>query len=172
MIEEIFERRRSTRAYLDKPVSRETLEKICRLSALAPSAINAQPYNVYAISGGQAKTFAKFIQVHGRNGWADNCPAFIAIEEREPVVLKRGESTVSNQSFIGIDVGILSAYITLAAEDCGVQSCIVGLRDEKAIAEFLGREGGKFPLVVALGYAQETEYTRKRRPFEETYKFI
>lgn len=174
-IEELFLKRQSTREYDGTPVCDELLEKICRLATLAPSACNGQPYNLYAVTGEKAKKFGKYIQIQGRNQWAENCPAYIVIEERAPVQIKRGENVISNAPFIGNDVGILSAYLALAAEDNGVQSCIVGLRDEKAIAEFLNLpEGTKFPLIVALGIAVKDYKLRekKRRPFEQTYTLI
>ena len=39
-LEELFVKRQSTREFSDKEIADETLEKICRLAVLAPSAIN------------------------------------------------------------------------------------------------------------------------------------
>lgn len=174
-LEQLYLQRQSTREYCEKPVADETLERICRLATLAPSAVNAQPYKLYAINGPKAKSFAKNIQPHGRNGWADGCTAFIVICEREPVEIRRGDKRISNAPFIQNDVGILSAYITLAAENEGVQSCIVGLRDEDGIASFIGLpQGTRFPLVIALGYKADGYAVREkqRRDFNETYALI
>ena len=174
-LEKLFLIRQSTREFSDREVTAETLEKICRLAVLAPSAINAQPWNLYAVNGEKAKEFIKFIQVGGANAWADGAKAFIVIEQRAPHAIMRGERRVSNESFIPNDIGILTAYITLAAEDLGVQSCIVGLRDEKAIAKFLDLpDDTPFPLVIALGYKKDGYPVRekRRRDFELNYKFI
>lgn len=87
----------------------------------------------------------------------------------------RGERRLSNEEYIPEDIGILSAYITLAAENAGLQTCIIGLRDEKGIAEFLNLpEGTGFPLVIALGYAVEGYPVRekRRRALDETFKLI
>ena len=43
-LEKIIHERHSTRAFLDKPVPRETIEKLLLLSTKAPSAINLQPW--------------------------------------------------------------------------------------------------------------------------------
>lgn len=174
-LEQLFLKRQSTREYSDVPVTDEELERICRLATLAPSAINGQPYRLYAVNGEKAKEFTKHIQPYGRNGWADACTAYIVIEEREPITIKRGEKTITNGPFIANDIGILTAYISLAAEDAGIQNCIVGLRDEDGIADFLNLEkGAKFPLVIALGHAAEGYPVRQksRRDFKETYKLI
>lgn len=174
-LEELFLKRQSTREFSDVPVKDAELEKICRLATLAPSAINGQPYLLYAVNEKKAKAFRKNIQTNGANGWADTATAFIVIEQTAEISVTRGERTVSNAQFIGNDIGILAAYIALAAEDIGVQNCIVGLRDEAAIAEFLSLPAGtKFPLIIALGHAADGYPVRakRRKPFESVYKLI
>ena len=174
-IEKLFLTRQSTREFSDTAITDCELEKICRLACLAPSAINGQPYKLYGVNGKKAKEFAKNIQKNGANKWADGAAAYVVIEELEPIEIHRGERVVSNAPFIENDIGILTAYIALAAEDCGVQSCIVGLRDEKAIAEFLSLpQDTRFPLVIALGHATDGYAVREkqRRNFNEVYKLI
>lgn len=48
---EAIEDRRSTRAFLDKPVDRETVETLLRYATNAPSAINLQPWEFTVVSG-------------------------------------------------------------------------------------------------------------------------
>jgi nitroreductase len=43
--------RRSIRAFLDKPVDREDIEKILEVAARAPSGTNTQPWRVYVLTG-------------------------------------------------------------------------------------------------------------------------
>lgn len=174
-LEELFLTRQSTREFCEKPVDDKTLEEICHLATLAPSAVNLQPYNLYAINGERAKEFTKYVQKDGANSWADGCPAYIVIQAREPHAIIRGERRISNEPFIGNDVGILAAYAVLAAENLGVQTCIIGLRDEEGIAQFLSLPAGtSFPLVIAVGYAAEGYPVRekRRRNFEDTFKLI
>lgn len=175
-IEQLFLKRQSTREFSDKEITDGELEKICRLATLAPSAVNAQPYNLYAINGAAAKKFTRHVQIHGRNGWADTCTAYIVIQSREPIEIQRGGNVrITNAPFIENDVGIIAAYVTLAAESLDIQSCIIGLRDEDGIADFLKLErGARFPLVIALGHAKDGYPVREksRREFNQTYKLI
>ena len=174
-LEELFLKRQSTRDYSDGQITEAELREICRLAVLAPSAINAQPYNLYAICGEKANSFRPLIQVGGANTWADTCPAFLVIESRAPLEITRGERKITNEPFIGNDIGILSAYITLAAENMDIQSCIVGLRDESGIAKFLGLpDGTPFPLIIALGHKKEgyPQREKKRRDLNETLHII
>ena len=48
-----IEERRSTRAFLDKPVERKTLESLLSLATRAPSAINLQPWEFVVVSGNE-----------------------------------------------------------------------------------------------------------------------
>lgn len=174
-LEQLFLTRQSTREYSDTPVTDCELERICRLATLAPSAINGQPYKLYAINGNKAKEFVGNVQMNGANQWADTATAFIVIEQTAPFTVDRGTRVISNEPFIANDVGILTAYITLAAEDAGVQSCIVGLRNEKAIAEFLNLpEETRFPLIIALGHKVDGYPVREkqRHDFNKVYKLI
>ena len=50
-VTEAVEQRMSTRAYIDKPVSRETLETLLTTAQRAPSGGNVQPWRVIALTG-------------------------------------------------------------------------------------------------------------------------
>ena len=55
------------------------------------------------------------------------------------------------------------------------RSCIIGLRDEDGIADFLDLpHGTNFPLIIAVGYKKDGYPVRekKRRPAAETLKII
>ncbi len=175
-IEEMFLKRRSTREFSEKQIDDETLESICKLAVLAPSAVNLQPYNLFAVNGKKAAEFTPNVQIDGANGWASGAKAYIVIEERAPhSVITRDGRTISNAPFIANDVGILSAFIVLAAESMGLGSCIIGIRNEKGIAKFLDLpENSLFPLVIALGYPANDcrAKERRRRDFNKTYKLI
>lgn len=57
----------------------------------------------------------------------------------------------------------------------GLQTCILGIRDEKKIAAFVGEpEGSRFPLIIAVGHAEEGYPVREkdRKPFDKVYKLI
>ena len=56
---EVIEKRRSTRAFLDRPVERETLEKLLRFATRAPSAINLQPWEFTVVSGEERKRLSR-----------------------------------------------------------------------------------------------------------------
>lgn len=58
---EAITNRRSTRAFLDKPLEKETLEKLLSLAAQAPSAINIQPWELTVVSGDEKKRLSRLL---------------------------------------------------------------------------------------------------------------
>ena len=172
-LEELYLKRQSTRKYSDKKVADEDLEKICRLAALAHSAKNSQPWKMFAINGDKAAQFAHCVQMFGANGWTQHCPAFIVIELNRCKFEEKIAQKFTFADFAGNDIGLLTAHLVLAAENMGLQTCILGIRNEKEIAQFLGEpEGTRFPLVIAVGYAAEGYEVRPkdRKPFDEVFK--
>ncbi|MCP4665630.1 MAG: nitroreductase [Deltaproteobacteria bacterium] len=57
----VMEERRSTRAFLERPVERETLEKLLRFAIRAPSAINLQPWEFIVVSGEEKKRLSRLL---------------------------------------------------------------------------------------------------------------
>ncbi len=53
--------RRSLRAYLPTPVSRETIEDILRVASRAPSGTNTQPWKVYVLTGERLQDLSRQI---------------------------------------------------------------------------------------------------------------
>lgn len=174
-LEELYLKRQSTRKFSNKPVLDEQIERVCYLASLAPSACNSQPWKMFAINGEKAKVFNKNVMIYGRNKWAETCPAFIVINSQKADLFEKIGDAAKVGDFTENDVGILCAHIVLAAENEGLQTCILGIRDEAGIAEFLCLpKGSKFPLVIAIGYADESVEIRKkvRKNFNEVYTLI
>ncbi len=50
-VDQVMQERKSVRAFLSKPVPKELIEDILRISSRAPSGSNTQPWKVYVVSG-------------------------------------------------------------------------------------------------------------------------
>ena len=61
-------KRKSTRAFLDKPVSRETVNRILDAARHAPSGANTQPWEVAVVTGGRKQQLQKQFEDAFRNG--------------------------------------------------------------------------------------------------------
>jgi len=67
-LEEVINERHSTRAFLDKPVARETIEKLLSLTGRAPSAINLQPWEFTVVMGEELRRLSRILIERMREG--------------------------------------------------------------------------------------------------------
>jgi nitroreductase len=56
-----IEERRSTRAFLERPVDHEKIETLIRFATQAPSAINLQPYELTVVSGDEKQRLSRLL---------------------------------------------------------------------------------------------------------------
>lgn len=60
-LEKVINERHSIRAFLDKPVPREIIEKLLFLSTKAPSAINLQPWEFTVVTGEELRRLGRIL---------------------------------------------------------------------------------------------------------------
>jgi nitroreductase len=60
-LEKVMTERHSTRVFLDKPIGRETLEKLLFLSTRGPSAINLQPWEFTVVMGEERERLSRVL---------------------------------------------------------------------------------------------------------------
>lgn len=60
-LEKVMTERHSTRVFSDKPISRETLEKLLFLSTRGPSAINLQPWEFTVVMGEERQRLSRVL---------------------------------------------------------------------------------------------------------------
>ncbi len=174
-LEELYLKRQSCREFSDMVVPDEVITEICRVALLAPSAMDAQPWQLIAVTGEKRAEVLKGMQRMGMNKFASKASAIVVIaSDKSGGLMKVGEIFKENE-FVKNDLGILTAHLVLAAEAAGVGSCIIGWRDEERIREVLGlKKNVCIPEVVALGYPAEGYPVRpkKRKPFEEVFTLV
>ena len=67
-VSEALEKRKSTRAFLDKPVEKEKIERILDAARHAPSGVNSQPWQVAVVTGEKKQRLQEKIETAFRNG--------------------------------------------------------------------------------------------------------
>ncbi len=170
--EKLISSRQSCRDFNDKPLEKEKVIEIISSALIAPSACNSQPWRVYAVTtSDKIEKTALALGVNGHNKFLSKAKAFIAVAEK-PAVLKEGVRFDRNH-FVKYDIGELIAYITLKAKSIGVETCIIGMVDQKLINSALElKEGEICNIVIALGYSDCALRDKKRKPFEETVTIL
>lgn len=157
--------RRSIRKYQDRPVSRDTLNKIMECGINAPNGQNKQSWEVRIVDNAD---FMKEIDeamakshpdVEFAKGCMRGAPVMVFIA-RDP-----------SYDFSAYDCGLMSQNIMLSAWSMGVGSICLGspvrfLTDNdvcKPVLEKLGfSEGYELCLCIGLGYADESPEAKPR----------
>jgi nitroreductase len=70
LVSEALKKRKSTRAFLDKPVEKDKIQRILNAARHAPSGVNSQPWEVAVVSGKTKQALQEKIEKAFRNGEA------------------------------------------------------------------------------------------------------
>ena len=171
---ELILKRQSCRNFdATKQIENEKLEKIINAGVLSPSACNGQPYHITVCKGEVAKKVAKATTSMGMNKFTKDAPVMLVISEKPYVKTAALGSKLKGNDYRSIDIGILSAYITAAACEEGVDTCILGWLNSNEICKICSLEGA-VRLVIAMGYAKEEDKLRekKRKSVSELVTFM
>jgi len=166
--QKLIRQRESCRSYDEtRPVEEEKLQRILEAAQLAPSACNGQPYQLTICRGERAKEAAKATQGMGMNKFASQAPVLIVISEMPYVKTAALGAKLKGNDYRSIDIGIVAAYLTAAATEAGLSTCILGWLDDEKLRKICDAEGA-VRLVITLGYAKtDSIRDKKRKPLEE-----
>jgi len=175
----VMQTRRSCRAYLDKPVSREDLIRIVEAGRLSPSGCNAQPWKFIVVDEPEAKARLRSALVldNGMTSvpWRDQVPAFIILCETQANIRPYiADLYGSSQRFAQGDIGGAAMNMCHQAMDLGLDTCMIGVTDQKKMETAFGIPSGhEVRIILAVGYAAPTQTTpaKIRKPLEEVCSF-
>ena len=160
---ELTQIRQSCRSYnTNRAVEEEKLTAILEAARLSPSACNGQPYHFTVCRGDAARDVAAACGGMGMNKFAVQAPVMIVISEEPYVKSAALGAKVKNNDYRSIDIGIAAAYITNAAADLGLATCILGWLDDARIRSICGLSH-PVRLVITLGYAAEGDKLRSKK---------
>lgn len=171
---ELTIQRQSCRNYdAARAVEPEKLATILEAARLSPSACNGQPYHFSVCQGDAAKQVAAACTGMGMNQFAAQAPVMIVISEEPYVKSAALGAKVKNNDYRSIDIGIAAAYLTAAATDLGLSTCILGWLDDAKIRAICGLSH-PVRLVITLGYAAQDEKLRskKRKDLDELVTYL
>lgn len=172
---ELVQSRQSDRAFLDKPVEKEKIERILETVRLAPSACNAQPWKFVVVTEPEKRlqvADATANKLLAMNHFTKQAPVQIVVLEESANFTSTVGGWATNKHYQHIDLGIAAAYITLAAADEGLGSCIIGWCDEKKVQKALDIPKNKrVILVILLGYSVQPLRDKKRKTKDEIVSY-
>jgi len=117
VLEELLNERYSVRAFLPKPVPRETIEHILKVAQRTASWCNSQPWQVVIASGEAKERFRKAIHAEAASGAAENSDYPFPREYLGVYLDRRRESGFQLYNTLGIPRGDKVAYAKQALEN-------------------------------------------------------
>jgi nitroreductase len=151
-------KRYSVRKFSNKPVDKATIEQVIDVARKAPSAVNFQPYTVYAIM--QPENLPKVKACYHRD-WLNGAPAIIVVVGNKDMAWKR---SADMKNYTDIDAAIFIDHLTLQAADMGLGTCWVCNFDIDGLSEALQLKATQEPIaIIPIGYAETHEPPVKKR---------
>lgn len=164
---DIIRKRRSIRAYKDKPLPKETIDAILEAARYAPTARNLQQleYKVITNKGLIKKISDRLSVILGRESpWYK--PRDAGIFHGAPLlVIITGPQ---ENDWINSDAALAVQNIMLYATSIGLGSCFIGLArhieaDKEMMRELNIAEGRKIAAAVICGYPDESPPEKEKR---------
>ena len=171
---ELARQRQSDRSFEPgRTIERDKLERILEAGRLAPSACNGQPWHFTVITDSELlPAVGKATSSLGMNKFVKDASALVLVTHESTNITSKLGCGIKDKDFPMMDLGIASAYITLAAEDEGIGSCILGWFDEKKIKQLTGIPDKKrLMLIIALGYAAKPKRKKIRKEWGKVISF-
>lgn len=170
---DIAKKRQSCRSYDPlRKVEGEKLRTCLEAAILAPSAVNSQPFTLYAVTGEKAKELSDH-KNSGMGKFVEDCQSFVIFVEDSYNAMAKTASVLTGIDYRSIDIGIASAYLTAEATELGLDTCIMASFSNKKIQEILGTKK-KILLVISVGYrnVDDPQRPKKRKSFDDIVKMM
>jgi nitroreductase len=163
-VEEAIRKRYSCRAYQDRPIEQEKLDKIFEAARQAPSAKNLQDWRFVVVTDKISRQ-----QVAG----CTNHPnAFGQVGAMIAACSVCKETMRCGQQIAPIDVAIALEHIALMATELGLATCWIGSFDTEKVRQVLEIPGNIAIIeLMALGYPANGKRQTTREPMKNIVCF-
>lgn len=158
---ELIEKRHSVRSYKGDKVEEEKLQKVLEAARLAPTAANRQAFKVMVID--TTKHEEDLRKIYSRD-WFVKAPIVLCVCSIPGKAWVRSDG----KNYSDVDAAIIMDHIILAATDLGLGTCWIGAFNADSVKQLLGLDDGLEPIAFTpLGYAEEGEFRKIRKPLDE-----
>ena len=160
--------RRSVRKFTEQKVPHEVLEELVELARWAPSWKNTQIARYVAIEDEALKNrIAEEATIPWNEGIIKGAPVLMVmtyVEKRSGFERDGSFSTTKGDRWQNFDCGVAAATFGLAAHELGLGCVVLGIFEEKKLAEMLELpEGMGVACLMPLGYPAEEPTAPKRK---------
>jgi len=170
VLDDIFKRRRSVRAFSPRSVSPETILSLCEAARWAPSACNSQTWRFIAVT--DPETIHRICREAMRpvipNKWLAQAPLVMVGCSQLDIIANRIGGRITGIEYYQIDLGIAMEHMVLKAVELGLGTCWIGWFREERIRTILDiPERIRVSALLAIGYPADTPARKRgRKPLE------
>jgi nitroreductase len=168
--------RQSTRAYANREVEAEKIERCLEAACLAPSACNAQPWKFIVVNDPVLKNAladATQDRILPINHFTRQAPVHVVIVREKANLTSSFGQVVKDKEYPLIDIGIAAIQFCLQAVEEELGTCILGWFNEKKVRKLLAVPRNKrIELIILVGYpAKEEIRPKKRKPRKQVVTY-
>ena len=157
---EAINKRRSVRAYQDRPIEQDKLDRVLNAGRLAPSARNAQAWKFVVVRNAEKRSA---IAEAAEQPFLARAPVIVAAVSTEPERVMHCGIPAGP-----VDCAIAMDHMTLAAVAEGLGTCWVGHFDQDACCRALGvPPTAEIMELMPLGYEADSPRDKSRKPLDE-----
>ncbi len=164
---ELLYKRRSVRAFTDRELTRDEVDKLLTAATRAPSACNMQSWHFYAVTDKAVKEkFSDFCAA-----WAATAPViFVVCTDGEAITARFGERA---RLFTYQDTALAAENLLLEAADMGFNGCFMGAFDANKCRALLNiPKEREIVAIIPVGEAKTEFPPRDRKPMGEVVTYI
>jgi len=163
---DVIKTRRSIRAYQERFVEEEKLQRILEAARLAPSAANRQPWRFIVVKTEKIKR--EFQKAYNKN-WFWQAPLVICACGVKGEAWKRSDG----KSYLDVDIAIAMDHLILAATAEGLGTCWIGAFNPSEVKRILNLPDELEPVALTpLGYPAHSPKPTYRKSLEEIVKRV
>ncbi len=153
-VEEAISARRSIRKWSDRPLDRDTIERLMGSVRLAPSGHNGQQWELIVVS--ERDRLEALVPICNNQRHVGEAGAFVFVV------------TDPSGKWIHVDPAIAMDHLRLRATEMGLGTCWIGAFDEARMRDFLEIPENKVAVIgMTLGYPGEMPGARSRRDLDQ-----
>ena len=171
--------RRSIRNYKEEQIPQDVMKEVIDIARFAPSWKNGQIARYYVVQTPELKQKIAESCVMGftyNTGTLTKAPAIVVVayvEKRSGFERDGSHTTSKGSEWEMFDAGIATQTLCLAAHEKGLGTCIMGIFEDKAVAEAINLpEGQKVGALVAIGYPAEEPAAPARKEADQLVQFL
>ncbi len=175
--EKLIRERRSIRAYKNEAVDKKIIEEIIEAAQQAPSWKNSQTGRYYVVMSDDKVKYVRencLPEFNRRN--TANAPVYIITAFEKGIAGFDNDKNAVNElgdKWGAYDLGLQNENMILKARELGLDTLIMGIRNEKALREELGiPDSQEIAAVISLGYRNIDPDAPARKSIDEIVKYF